>query len=254
MTHAYMMEAANAGWYGIMEFEVKRWLARLVEDPASFQWSLEDCAGKVMSTLNWDDPSVSGALVPSAWGLLTQMSPAGPLTNVVTPLWHLPLFMNPWKKAEYKRYAEQERWWMERYQQTKSEMKDDVARPSWTRKYIETEKTSKLSGEKEASYMLGMMALVGVFTIAGPLNYFLLAMVFHPEWQRKLQNEIDTVCEGRCPTLADAPNLPILRACIKETMRWKPNVPTGVAHEVEEDDFYRGCLIEKGTRILPFDL
>jgi hypothetical protein len=28
---------------------------------------------------------------------------------------------------------------------------------------------------------------------------------------------------------------------------------TGVAHEVEADDWYNGCFIAKGTRILPLD-
>lgn len=78
-------------------------------------------------------------------------------------------------------------------------------------------------------------------------------MVLHPEWQIKAQKEIDEVCQGRMPQLSDGPQLPTLRATIKETMRWRPNVPTGVAHEVEADDFYRGYFIEKGTRILPLD-
>lgn len=249
-----MTGAHNAHYYGIMDLEVRRWMFRLLEKPQEFQWSLEDMAGKVMSTLTWDAPDQSEKLVPSAWGLLTQMSPAGPLTNVMTPLWHLPLFMNPWKKAEIKRYATQNAWWMERFVTVRAQMTQGQARHSWTSQYLESQKTSKLSGDKEASFMLGMMALVGVFTVAGPLNYFLLAMVYHPQWQRKLQQEIDEVCKGRIPTLDDMPNLPLLRACIKETMRWKPNVPTGVAHELEEDDFYRGCFIAKGTRILPFDL
>jgi cytochrome P450 len=78
-------------------------------------------------------------------------------------------------------------------------------------------------------------------------------MLYHPEWQRKIQKEIDEQCGGRMPELTDTPNLPTLRACIKETMRWRPNVPTGVAHEVEADDFYNGYFIPKGTRILPLD-
>lgn len=81
-----------------------------------------------------------------------------------------------------------------------------------------------------------MMALVGIFTVAGPLHYFLIAMVFHQDWLAKCQEEVDKVCEGRMPTLFDSPNLPVLRACILETMRWKPNVPTGVTHGVKADD------------------
>jgi len=236
-----------------MNFEVKRWLNTLLEEPDNFTVTLEDMASKIMCTLVWDDPTVSHFCTKSAWGLLTQMSPAGPITNVITPLWHLPLFMNPWKKAEHKRHDEQQAWWMERLNTVRANMANGTARPSWTRDFLESEKTTNLSGDHEASSVIGMLALVGIFTVGGPLHYFLMAMVYHPVWQKKLQEEIDRECHGQMPTFSDSPKLPILRACIKETMRWKPNVPTGVAHESEADDFYRGFFIPKGTRILPLD-
>jgi len=252
-SHAKLTEGTNAGYYGIMNFEVKRWLNTLLEDSDNFTVTLEDMASKIMCTLVWDDPTVSHFCTKSAWGLLTQMSPAGPITNVITPLWHLPLFMNPWKKAEHKRHDEQQAWWMERLNTVRANMAKGTARPSWTRDFLESEKTTNLSGDHEASSVIGMLALVGIFTVGGPLHYFLMAMVYHPVWQKKLQEEIDRECHGQMPTFSDSPKLPILRACIKETMRWKPNVPTGVAHESEADDFYRGFFIPKGTRILPLD-
>ncbi|KAF2429111.1 cytochrome P450 [Tothia fuscella] len=252
-THASLTEAANAQYYGVVNHEVKRWLHRLITEPDKFCDTLEDMASKVMCTLTWDDPSLSEYNTKSAWGLLTQMSPAGPITNVMTPLWSLPLFMNPWKRAEIKRHDEQQAWWMERLQATRSKMEQGVQRPCFTRQYIENSKSQKLSGDYEVSSCLGMLALVGVFTVGGPLNYFLMSMVYHPEWLARCQKEIDEACGGRMPTLDDSAKLPTLRACIRETMRWKPNVPTGVAHEAEEDEYYRGYLIEKGTRILPLD-
>jgi len=115
------------------------------------------------------------------------------------------------------------------------------------------------------------MVLVGIFTVAGPLNWFLVSMIHHPEWLARCQKEIDEICNERMPTLNDSPNLPVLRACIKKTVRGKPNVPqvrndrickhlneilttlTVVAHEAEADDFYRGYFIPKGTHILPLD-
>ncbi|PSK38003.1 Phenylacetate 2-hydroxylase [Elsinoe australis] len=252
-THGYLTQGHNAHYYGFMDYEVKRWLYRLATNPDGFNFSLEDMAAKIMCHLVWDDHTHSTDLIPSAWGLLTQMSPAGPITNVITPLWHLPEFINPWKRAEHKRHDKQQAWWMDRLMQVKEEMRQGIARPSFVRQYLETEKTSLLSGDYEASSALGMIALVGVFTIGGPLNYFLLAMVYHPEAQARAQREIDEQLGGRAPLLEDLPNLPYLRACIKEAMRWKPNVPTGVAHEVERDDYYNGYFIEKGSRILPLD-
>jgi len=137
--------------------------------------------------------------------------------------------------------------------ETRSKMEKGKQQPCFTKTYLETAEKSNISGDYEASCVLGMMALVGIFTVTGPIYYFLISMVHHPEWQRKCQDEIDAVCKDGPPTVADMPNLPILRACIKETMRWKPTVPTGVAHECEADDWYGGYFIPKGTRILPLD-
>jgi len=253
-THSYLTGATNAQYYGIMEFEAKRWLYRLIENPDDFTFSLEDMCSKVMCQLTWDDHSLSVPLTSSAWGLLTQMSPAGPITNVLTPLWdHLPEPINPWKIRERKRHDAQQAWWMDCLQKTRRLMDKGKQRPCFTRTYLETAEKTSISGDYEASSVIGMMALVGIFTVAGPLYYFLIAMVHHPAWQQRCQEEIDRVCGGRLPVIADMPNLPILRACIKETMRWKPTVPTGVAHECEADDWFRGYFIPKGTRILPLD-
>jgi len=254
LTHAYITDATNAQYHGVMYHEAKRFMARLIQDPDNFQFWLEDMASKVMCQLTWDDPSLSEYCTKSAWGLLTQMSPAGPLTNVLTPLWHLPLFMNPWKRAEHKRHDEQQAWWMQRLVTVRQKMGKGEMRPCWTQQFLEkTALKTTISGDHEASSVIGMLALVGIFTVAGPLSYWLVTMVHHPEWQAAVQREIDEVCEGRPPTLEDTPRLPILRACIKETMRWKPNVPTGVAHETEADDVYNGYFIPKGTRLLPLD-
>ncbi|KAK0617637.1 cytochrome P450 [Immersiella caudata] len=254
LTHAYITEATNAKYHGVMYFEAKRWIARLIANPDNFQHSLEDMASKVMCQLTWDDPSLSTYCTKSAWGLLHQMSPAGPITNVLTPLWHLPWILNPWKRAERKRHDEQQAWWMNQFLRCREKMAKGEMRPCWTRQFQEkTALKTTISGDYEASSVIGMLALVGIFTVAGPLSYWLVSMVHHPEWQAAVQREIDEVCQGRLPTLDDVPNLPILRACIKETMRWRPNVPTGVAHETEVDDVYNGYFIPKGTRILPLD-
>ncbi|EHK96397.1 putative O-methylsterigmatocystin oxidoreductase [Glarea lozoyensis 74030] len=252
-THSYLTEATNNQYYGVMNFEAKRFLNNLLINPDNFGFWLEDMASKIMCQLTWDDTSFSAMYTQNAWGLLTQMSPAGPITNLITPLWELPIPINPWKKAERIRHDEQQALWMKLLLNTRAKLEKGEARSCFTKTYLQNEKTTNLSGDYEASSVIGMMALVGIFTVAGPLWYFLAAMALHPEWQKRVQEEIDEQCEGRMPTLDDAPKLPILRACIVETLRWKPNVPTGVAHEVEADDWYNGCFIAKGSRILPLD-
>lgn len=254
LIHSYLAGATKAHYHGIMEFEAKRWMARLVENPEDFSASLEDMCSKVMCALTWDDDTLSVDLTPIAWGLLTQMSPAGPITNVLHPLWHwLPEQINPWKRAERSRQSKQMDFWNHTYQTTRQRIDTGKQRACFTKSYFDTAERSTLSGDYEATCAIGMMAIVGIFTVAGPIYYFLISMVHHPEWQVKCQNEVDQVCGSRPPAVTDLPNLPILRACIKETMRWRPTVPTGVAHEAEADDWFQGYFIPKGTRILPLD-
>jgi len=63
----------------------------------------------------------------------------------------------------------------------------------------------------------------------------------------KVQEEIDRVCGDRLPTVDDMPNLPVLRATVKETVRWRQATPLGVPHVALEDDVYEGYHIPKGA-------
>jgi cytochrome P450 len=139
-----------------------------------------------------------------------------------------------------------------------SEMAVGTAAPvSYARTYLERRNADKLSNsekssafdfdDREAAYAVGMLCTVAIFTISGPLNTFLLAMTLHQEWQDAVRKEVDTVLGDRLATLADSPNLPTLRAAIKECFRWKPPVPAGVPHLLEKDDIYDGYFIPKGT-------
>jgi cytochrome P450 len=79
---------------------------------------------------------------------------------------------------------------------------------------------------------------------------FMLAMVHHPEWQRRLQQEIDAVVgNSRLPNFDDIPRLPTVRAIIKETLRWRPVTAGGVPHQLIKDDVYVGTFLPAGTSI-----
>lgn len=210
-----------------MNHEAKRFLFRLIEDPNNFSVHLEDMASKISCELAWDDSSFSTKFTESAMRLLVQISPAGPITNLITPIWNLPLCINPWQQAERKRNDEEKEFWMKLIQDSRAKWEEGELRKCFAKNYFESEKQTKLSGDGEASCLFGMVALMSVLTVGGPLHYFLITMVLHQDWLKKCQEEIDEQCGGRMPTLDDAPKLPILRSCILETMRWRPNIPTG---------------------------
>lgn len=76
------------------------------------------------------------------------------------------------------------------------------------------------------------------------------ALVLFPEVARFAQDELDRVCGNRFPTLDDEPNLPYVRGCVKESMRWMPTDILGVPHAVIRDDEYMGYKIPKGAGVM----
>ena len=57
----------------------------------------------------------------------------------------------------------------------------------------------------------------------------MLAMILHPEAQKRAQEEIDRVVgRHRLPSFQDEEHLPYIRVLVKETMRWRGVAPLGM--------------------------
>ncbi|KAG8954824.1 hypothetical protein FRC03_011345 [Tulasnella sp. 419] len=97
----------------------------------------------------------------------------------------------------------------------------------------------------------GGLALGGVVTITSLLQFMVLLAVAHPQFQRKVHEELDRVIGvDRTPTLDDMPSLPYLNAFIRETQRFRITGPLGIPHFAQEDQFYGGYLIPKGSTLI----
>ncbi|KAK0724507.1 cytochrome P450 [Lasiosphaeris hirsuta] len=257
-THAAMVESYKHHFYGHVEMEMKRYLGLLLMDPARFFEYTREYSGRVMSRLAWDDATQGKHNGDSADLTLHCMSVSGPLPNTMTPLWYIPSFINPWYNFEVEREGKLRQWWLNNFGLAKDRMKrGDLPNDTWAYRYFEQIMAAnngsldqKPEDEAYASCMIGFLNLVGVVTISGPIKFFLMAMALHPEWQEKAQAEIDRVCGDRMPTIADFAELPTVRACLKETVRWRSGVPLGVPHQAERDDEFRGVKIKKDTIIL----
>lgn len=75
-------------------------------------------------------------------------------------------------------------------------------------------------------------------------------MVLFPEVQLRAREELDKVCGGRLPTKDDEEDLPYIRACVKEALRWIPILPLAIPHAVIKDDTYQGYKIPRGATVL----
>ncbi|KAJ7312302.1 cytochrome P450 [Mycena albidolilacea] len=97
----------------------------------------------------------------------------------------------------------------------------------------------------------GMIFNAGNHVTVAVLGTFALAMLLHPDIQKKAQLEIDSVVgRDRLPTFDDKPALPYISALVKEVLRWKSVAPLAVPHFVAVEDEYRGYRIPAGSIVL----
>jgi len=102
----------------------------------------------------------------------------------------------------------------------------------------------------EGAHVLGSMYEAGAGTVAAAVLSAILAMCRYPEWLRKMQDEIDHVVGNkRMPSFNDIPELPIVRAFYKETLRWRPVTAGGFPNRLMKDDVYEGYHIPKGVNV-----
>lgn len=92
----------------------------------------------------------------------------------------------------------------------------------------------------------------GLDTTTSTILSFYLAMIIHPEIQKKGQAEIDAVIgTDRLPAITDRSSLPYVRSILTEVLRWHPPVPLGIPHSITRDDYYEGYHIPKDAIVMP---
>ena len=105
--------------------------------------------------------------------------------------------------------------------------------------------------DEQAAYITGSLLEGGSDTTAGTLVGFIQAMMMWPEVQKRAQEEVDRVVgSDRMPQMEDALDLPYIRACVKESIRWMPTVIMGVPHGLLQDDYYMGYKLPAGAAVI----
>lgn len=233
--HHIMRHSTPQQFYNWPMIENKKTLRRLLEHPD--QWSehmIVHCA-RTIASVAWGDPAHGTKLLTMVPYLLKTVSPAGPIINKLTFLANLPEAINPWKQEEKKQFKRVEEAFYEALQDVKNRAEFGTGEMCWSRLWLESEKEQKHLNWHEAAHAIGSSSFVAIATIGGPLHAFFTAMCHYPSWQVKVQAEIDRVCGDRLPTMDDMPNLPMVRATVKEILRWRQPTPLGVPHVSPED-------------------
>ncbi|KAG8911538.1 hypothetical protein FRC02_006540 [Tulasnella sp. 418] len=97
--------------------------------------------------------------------------------------------------------------------------------------------------------LTGALLFGGATTPASATLFIIYLAAAYPEYQRKVQEELDRVVGNeRAPTVADLPNLPYLSFFLREVYRFRP-VNSLTTHYSTEDQIYRGKVIPKNSTI-----
>jgi cytochrome P450 len=177
------------------------------------------------------------------------VSPGAYLVDTFPILMKLPKALAPFKQEAEVLHAEELSLFREGINDVRQQMAAGTASPSFARSWLEKKDAYDLTDD-EAAYVVGTLFEAGAGTTSAAMMSFTLAMVHYPKWQGRLQDEIDFVVgDSRLPTFADIPNLPTVRAVVKETLRWRPVTAGGVPHQLIKDDVYDGFFIPAGANI-----
>ncbi|KAH7473811.1 Multifunctional cytochrome P450 monooxygenase [Fusarium oxysporum f. sp. matthiolae] len=139
------------------------------------------------------------------------------------------------------------------YHFVRKKMAKQSHRPSYVSSLIK-QYDEVLDTESEAAIKQTAAAMYagGADTTVSSIRGFVLAMLLFPDVRRKAQQEIDSIVgTDRLPQFEDRDNLPYIDALVKETLRWIPVAPMGVAHTADEDIHYKDFVIPKGASFLP---
>ncbi|KAK6188161.1 hypothetical protein SNE40_004404 [Patella caerulea] len=99
--------------------------------------------------------------------------------------------------------------------------------------------------------VLGNMVAAGYLTTKGALSGFFLSMLYYPEIQRRIQEEIDEyIGRDRDPNLDDRSVMHYTNAAILECLRFISHVPIGVPHMTREDIEIEGMRIPANTTMI----
>ncbi|KAK4661191.1 uncharacterized protein QC763_704450 [Podospora pseudopauciseta] len=253
-----MHTSALASLHSYPTRERDRFLYLMGSDPSKYLEWIEQFTSRTVSRLSWGTAKPAQILRHTTFGLLQTISPSGALPNIISFLQHVPLALSPWKKKEAARHALEDRLFKANIDFVRRSLESGRGEESFVGTFMKSQLPAEGKDEKErlkwgdqeeAMHVVGLMAIAGALTIGSPIQSYILAMCHYPEAQKALQEEIDRVCEGRCPQWEDREKLPMLRAVVKEVIRWRPPVPTGIPHAIEKDDVYEGYLIPKGATI-----
>lgn len=250
--HQLTMPAVAAMYEPAQILESTKLLFRLLRNPAAYQEIFEQYSGGLIFRIGYGKELVTGKepqllrILQVNHNLERIASPGAYLVDTIPALKYLPSCVAPFKREAARLHAEEYSLFHELLEDVRQAVQQGNAPPSFARQFVLEQEKFSLSDD-EGAYVLGTLFEAGSGTTAAAMMSFCLAMTLYPEWQDLACKEIDDVCGEQIPTFRNIPQLPMVRAVIKEVLRWRPVTAGGVPHQLTRDDVYNGFFLPRGS-------
>ncbi|KAI0031587.1 cytochrome P450 [Vararia minispora EC-137] len=254
-------EAFNVGftgrYHGMEAEEAIRLALALTAEPSEFIRLYDRYAASLVMMITYDRPlhgsekddAIHERLHASNRRSVDAITPGAHLVEFFPWMLRLPTWLAKWKRDALNGYQETTELYEELVDDVVERRAKGSARDCLTTVLTEEQERFGLS-RPEVLWSAGTMYAAATETMATMLGWWTLAMVAFPDAQRTAQDELDTVLgQARPPRVGDRPQLPYTSALVRETLRWRSGLPLGLPHVNEQDDWYEGMFIPKGTVI-----
>ena len=227
-------------------------LCDLLHSPSHFVAHLERYAASVVSIIGFgrriqtpEDPIITEviALMQHAAELNVPGKSFPMLMETFPILAKFPNWMAPWKKGLGSRRGRNF------FYALAEEASSSLSTPDCYAKKLFTEAPKYRLSEVETATLAGSLFGAGSDTSSSTLITFILACTAFPDTLLLAWEELDRVVgPHRSPTFDDEPNLPYVKAFVKEVFRWRSvAIIGGQPHAPTRDEYYNGWLIPKDT-------
>nr|UYD62317.1 cytochrome P450 [Leptographium qinlingense (nom. inval.)] len=257
MVHNILNIKAAITYVPYQDLENKILLENLVDTPEDFlahirrfTYSLSTQMIFGYRCINNRDPNLMQLFKSfEEWGHLSGSSSAQ-IADLYPILQKLPSWMTPNVSYAKKLHKIEKANYLHHWIKSKKALDDGTGLPCFCNDIYRAQTVEKFSDDA-ASYISGSLLEAGSDTTASTLYGFIQALLVFPDVQPKIQEEVDRVVgPHRMPTIDDYDNMPYVRCCIKESLRWMPTVILGVPHAVTCEDYYKGWRIPNGSTII----
>ncbi|KAK3672126.1 hypothetical protein LTR78_008097 [Recurvomyces mirabilis] len=234
--------------------EEKALLFDLLRNPKDFYLHT-----KRIRTPDFNDGKMKQFLIGLDYFTELMQTATAALVDVYPILRRAPSFILPALGKATAWHKEETEFYLGLWHQTKQSLEQGTAKPCFAVDILKCQDKEQFT-DKFGAYLAGGSMEAGTDTTSNTLYGFIQAMVLFPDAQKKAQGELDRVLGNKFPEPADAKNLPYIRACVKESLRWMPTAIIGAAPHAASENFQsmgyhfpKGALLVNNVYSIHFD-